>query len=91
VHVGEGRRMGVAFLTEGENAHLPVALASMTAKLTRELLMRRFNAYWSERHRALGGVELRPTAGYALDARRWLRDVGESMPDDDREVLVRIA
>ncbi len=52
-----------------EADHLPVALASMTAKLVRELLMRRFNAYWC-------GLApgLRPTAGYRPDGGRWLRD-----------------
>src|SRR5262245_59733185 len=38
---GAERRAGVAFLTEGESAHLPVALASMVAKYVRELAMHR--------------------------------------------------
>ncbi|MDX2133065.1 MAG: hypothetical protein SFY69_13545 [Planctomycetota bacterium] len=84
------RRAGVSFLTEGERAHLPVALASMVAKYTRELAMRRFNAFWGERARARG-VELRPTAGYRQDAHRWLSDVGDLMTGDERAQLVRIA
>lgn len=87
----DGRRGGIAFLTEGEDAHLPIALASMIAKYTRELLMARFNEFWSACHLQLEGKPLKPTAGYALDARRWLEDVGGTMSDADRSALVRIA
>jgi hypothetical protein len=80
------RRMSVAFKTEAESAHLPVALASMIAKLTRETMMARFNRYWCNRVPAL-----KPTAGYALDARRWLRDVHEVITPVERRALVRRA
>jgi hypothetical protein len=86
---GEGggdRRMSVAFMVEAESAHLPVALASMIAKLTREMLMARFNRYWCGRI-----PELKPTAGYALDARRWLRDVHDAITPQERRALVRRA
>lgn len=85
----EGRgscEMTVGFQTEAEATHLPVALASMTAKLVRELCMRRFNAYWCGR---LAG--LRPTAGYAMDAKRWLRDAAPVLDDGVRAELVRRA
>lgn len=86
------RRMGVAFITESEKAHLPVALASMTAKLVRELAMMRFNRYWIAMCRDLTGVEIAPTAGYTTDARRFLEQMSqEVMPKADREALVRIA
>jgi hypothetical protein len=85
------RRAGIAFLTDGEDAHLPVALASMVAKYTRELAMARFNAFWSKRFREICGGELKPTAGYALDARRWLRDTQDLLTDEERRTLVRIA
>ncbi|MEO1128828.1 MAG: hypothetical protein AAFX05_03860 [Planctomycetota bacterium] len=65
----DGRSLRVLFLTEAERQHFPVALASMTAKLVRELAMARFNRYWSSR-----ASELKPTAGYRTDARRWLAD-----------------
>jgi len=85
--VGVGpRRMSVLFRVDAEQAHLPVALASMVAKLTRELLMARFNAYWGERIR-----ELKPTAGYATDAGRWLREAGPRLSAEDRRMLVRLA
>ncbi|MCE7972914.1 MAG: hypothetical protein DYG92_01115 [Leptolyngbya sp. PLA1] len=87
----DGRRGGIAFLTEGEDAHMPIALASMIAKYTRELLMARFNEFWSACHLQLEGKPLKPTAGYALDARRWLDEVGRTMSDADRSMLVRIA
>ncbi|MBI1189669.1 MAG: hypothetical protein GC200_03175 [Tepidisphaera sp.] len=89
---GEGaRRAGVSFLVEAEDAHLPVALASMTAKLVRELAMRRFNAYWSRRALDLTGRELKPTAGYAQDGRRWLKDAAPVLDTRDRVALVRLA
>ena len=44
----------------------PVAVASLTAKLTRELAMECFNAFWCAQLPGLG-----PTAGYPVDAARW--------------------
>lgn len=89
VHHPKGR-LGIAFLTEGESAHLPVALASMIAKYVRELAMLRFNAFWGER--AAGArIELKPTAGYASDAKRWLHEAAAILTPDDRLALVRIA
>ncbi|MEM9083513.1 MAG: hypothetical protein AAGB34_07955 [Planctomycetota bacterium] len=87
VHTADGaRQMRVVFQAKGDNAHLPIALASMGAKLVRELLMMRFNAYWC------GVVEgLRPTAGYTTDGRRWLDDAGEAVTDQRRRELVRRA
>ncbi|MEM0984031.1 MAG: hypothetical protein AAGI17_08790 [Planctomycetota bacterium] len=86
--IGYRSRAGntAAFQTEAEDACLPVALASMTAKLVRELAMMRFNRYWSARL-----PELKPTAGYVQDARRWLRDAAPVLTDADRASIVRIA
>lgn len=80
------RRMTVEFRVEAEQDHLPVALASMTAKYVRELMMGRFNRYWSSR---ISG--LRPTAGYGADAGRWLRDVRPHLPRAELDALVRQA
>lgn len=63
----------LSFEMGGEERHLPVALASMAAKFARELHMRRLNAYFA-RHVA----DLKPTAGYVQDGRRWLADVGSA-------------
>lgn len=79
-------RHGVILHSEAEDAHLPVALASMAAKLVRELAMARFNRYWSARV-----PELKPTAGYVQDARRWLGDVRGTITPAEREHLVRKA
>lgn len=79
-------RHRVILHSEAEDAHLPVALASMAAKLTRELCMARFNRYWTGRL-----PELKPTAGYVQDARRWLRDAAPVLTPADREALVRKA
>ncbi|MEM7628681.1 MAG: hypothetical protein AAF356_04580 [Planctomycetota bacterium] len=74
-------------LTPGaEAAHYPVALASMLAKLVRELAMARFNSYWCGRV-----PELKPTAGYVQDARRWLRDLGDGATPEERTRMVRLA
>lgn len=81
-----GHRMSVTFQVEAERRHLPVALASMTAKLVRELAMIRFNRYWSGRI-----AELKPTAGYATDARRWLTDAALALTPAERRELVRRA
>ncbi len=67
---GSGRRLRVIVQSEAETEHFPVALASMAAKYTRELAMERFNRAWSGRL-----PELKPTAGYVQDARRWLDEV----------------
>jgi ribonuclease HII len=60
----------VHFSKEGDARSLPVALASMLSKYVRELHMGVFNQFWKE-HMA----ELRPTAGYAVDANRFLKDI----------------
>ncbi|MEZ6243846.1 MAG: hypothetical protein R3B57_12485 [Phycisphaerales bacterium] len=82
----DGRDVGALFIPECEDHHLPVALASMTAKLVRELAMTRFNRYWSGR-----SPDLKPTAGYTTDARRWLRDAEGVVGGRERAEMVRIA
>jgi len=64
-----GRRVRLEFLVEADAASMPVALASMAAKLARELCMARLNAFF-RRHTP----DLQPTAGYAADAGRFLKD-----------------
>ncbi|MAE60223.1 MAG: hypothetical protein CMJ49_02585 [Planctomycetaceae bacterium] len=76
----------ISFEVESEINNLPVALASMTAKYTRELLMTRFNAFWKSHHPAL-----KPTAGYVQDGRRFLRDIEIHIDrlNIDRSALIR--
>lgn len=64
-----GRRTEVVFRVNAER-YLPCALASMASKYLRELSMRAFNDYW-RRHLP----QLRPTAGYPLDAGRFKSDI----------------
>ncbi len=59
------------FRSKGE-AEAPVALASMIAKLLRELSMKAFNAYWQSHL-----PDLKPTAGYPVDAKRFRREIAE--------------
>jgi hypothetical protein len=85
--VSERQKQGeVVFMPEAESAHLPVALASMTAKYVRELAMRRFNRYWCSRR-----PDLKPTAGYVQDARRWLEDAGPLLTEEERAGMIRRA
>jgi hypothetical protein len=60
----------VSFETKAETRHLPVALASMAAKYARELAMIRFNRYFLAQL-----PQLRPTAGYVQDGRRFMQEV----------------
>jgi hypothetical protein len=82
----DGRSMAVIFQPEAESDYLPVALASMAAKLVRETMMARFNRYWC-------GMmpDLKPTAGYNEDGRRWLRDAAKVVTAKDREAMIRLA
>ncbi|MEX0777588.1 MAG: hypothetical protein WD042_17925 [Phycisphaeraceae bacterium] len=64
------RAMTVTFVVDADADHMPVALASMISKYTRELLMDRFNAYFTAHAPAI-----KPTAGYAQDATRFWREI----------------
>lgn len=72
---GRGRAMTVRFEVEAELQHMPVALASMISKYTRELLMNRFNAWFTQR-----APHIKPTAGYAQDGRRFLNEITPILP-----------
>jgi ribonuclease HII len=62
----------LTYMPEADRLHLPVALASMLSKYLREVCMDMFNAFWRQYL-----PELRPTAGYPLDARRFWNDIRE--------------
>lgn len=64
------RSMVVRFMVDAEQHHLPVALASMICKYTRELLMARFNAWFTQRL-----PNIAPTAGYGSDGKRFWQQV----------------
>ena len=65
--------MDFCFRTKAEE-FLPVALASMVAKYTREVLMHQFNHFWANQ---VPGIK--PTQGYPLDAKRFRDDIASSV------------
>ena len=71
----QGEAAEIRFVAKGES-FLPTALASMTAKYLRELAMKAFNQFWGQHV-----PNLRPTAGYPLDARRFRNDIRAAMND----------
>ncbi len=77
----------ITFAREAETGHLPVALASMLAKYVRELLMLRLNRFFRAHL-----PELKPTAGYVEDARRYLQDIEPVIRklDLSRDSLIRV-
>ncbi|MBC8328020.1 MAG: hypothetical protein H8E31_04660 [Planctomycetes bacterium] len=80
------KRVEVRFAENADGLRFPVALGSLAAKLTRERLMDLWNDWFAER---LPGV--RPTKGYALDAKRWLAEAETDLPrlGVDQEILRR--
>ena len=71
---GLGREVRARVIPEADGESVAVALASCLAKYAREVSMRQFNAYWLARVPGL-----KPTAGYPLDARRFLADIRPAM------------
>lgn len=78
--------LSIVFQPKADRYSLPTALASMFSKYTRELCMALFNAYWRERL-----PELAPTAGYVVDARRFLKDIDAAIKKEKTalNILVR--
>jgi ribonuclease HII len=69
IDASNNRKMTITFEVGSEERHLPAAMASVLAKYTRELLMARFQAYFTARL-----PDIKPTAGYGSDAKRfWLQ------------------
>jgi hypothetical protein len=69
-----GRDIIVTFRPRADSGSLAVALASMMAKYTRELAMEQFNAFWRKQV-----PDLKPTAGYPLDAKRFYAEIESAM------------
>lgn len=61
-----------AFTVKGDS-FTPVAMSSMIAKYLRERLMKSLNDYFAKRHR--GSETLNPTAGYPVDADRFIQQI----------------
>lgn len=76
----------ITFASKSDEHHFPVALASMIAKYTRELHMIHLNRFF------VGMMpELKPTAGYVTDGRRFLKEIEPLLANNgiNRDDLVR--
>ena len=74
-------RVTISFRAKGES-FLPSALASMASKYLRELAMQALNVFWQSHL-----PDLKPTAGYPVDARRFkceIATVQEKLKIEDR-------
>ena len=71
-----GRPIRVRFAAKADADDPPVSLASMTAKFIRELFMEALNEFFTKRRDGL-----RPTAGYAVDGRRFLDEIRPLLRD----------
>jgi hypothetical protein len=67
---GLEREVRLTFQPRADAEHFCVALASMTSKYLREVLMLEFNRFWQEHIH-----DLKPTAGYPVDAVRFLQAI----------------
>lgn len=77
------RRAEFRFQMKGESLQ-PIALASMVSKFLRETAMLRFNRFWQARI-----PNLKPTAGYPEDARRFKQDIAAvqtALKIDDKDL-----
>jgi hypothetical protein len=69
-----GREVRVIFRPRADGGSVSVALASMLAKYLREVCMRQFNRFWAQHVPGL-----KPTAGYPVDARRFIDAIRPAM------------
>ncbi|TWU21198.1 hypothetical protein Pla52o_42320 [Novipirellula galeiformis] len=73
--LGSGERtMQIRFTVKGDSFP-PVAMSSIHAKYLRELMMNALNAFFAKH--AAAGQTIRPTAGYPVDADRFLLETAE--------------
>ena len=83
---GAPRTISLTFESRSEERHLPIALASMVAKYTRELWMARMNSFFGAR---IPGLV--PTAGYVKDGRRFVSEIEPELArlGTARDTLIR--
>lgn len=77
-------RMVVAFTERGEDHSFTTALGSCLAKFARETVMAAFNAHFHAQD-----PDLKPTAGYTTDGRRFLQDAAALVRVLDKQLVVR--
>ena len=73
---GLDRECTITFQTKADKDHFNVALASMLAKYLREVLMSEFNRFWKSHI-----PDLKPTAGYPVDAARFINAIRPKMKE----------
>jgi ribonuclease HII len=71
---GLDREVRLTFQPRADTEHFCVALASMTSKYLRELLMLEFNRFWQQHVPGL-----KPTAGYPGDAARFFEAIRQAI------------
>lgn len=81
----DGAQLDVHFTVKGDR-FAPVAFSSLVAKYLRERFMEAINGYFAQRHD--GPIALKPTAGYPVDAERFLDQIApirqrEGIADSD--------
>lgn len=78
------REMLVAFTEKGEDHSFATALGSCFAKFARETVMEAFNQHFLERD-----PDLKPTAGYTTDGRRFIQDAAKYVVEVEKHLVVR--
>ena len=78
------RELRVLVEVGADSRRFPVALASMAAKYARDLSMLRFNDAFAQRF-----PEVKPTQGYGVDAKRWIREASALLPRAELDLIVR--
>jgi ribonuclease HII len=68
----QGSSATIRFTVKGDS-FTPVAMSSIIAKYLRERMMQSLNHYFESLH--TGHTPLKPTAGYPVDADRYLADI----------------
>ena len=79
-----GAHTRLTFVEKGEDRSFPTAAASCLAKYVREICMEQINAYFCKLV-----PNLKSTAGYYTDGRRFLQDLGPLLGEQPREILIR--
>lgn len=82
--LASGRRLEIRYSVKGDS-HPPVAMSSCISKYLREAAMRRLNGFF-QKHIA----GLKPTAGYPVDAARFLDEIADFRRREklaDRELI----